>query len=523
MKKLYLATLATLLALAIGPAVADGITGYAGICKSTGRLCPNQLPPPLAAPVSGYITGTGTGTATVSATATSTGTLTATATVTGTFTAAGTGTVTGTGTLTATGVVTLTKTATGTVTKTVTGTGTGTSTTTEMHASIGNASAAPALLSIGTSGQTQFDPQGNETSSGNLTMTGDRTVADFGADGYSVSVGNGFQVPFLGFNARIDSSYFRYGRGSANSFAAGILHNPANGSLVFLSSPAPGWAKQQFSPRTLLQLDYQGNATFLGAVTGTGFTGHATSDLLLPASGVCSAGQVLTYLTTGAPTCVTNGSGTGIGCNGTCSSPSFAVFTDSTHVTNAPYTPAQASDITSAVNAAVNGSTGYVPYFSSAHTIGSLAPYATTPAANSVPISDSSGTLNAWITYHVQNIQALVGPSGSGSTSGLTPLNVIGSTFTAVSASGSVSVTATANVSTTAGLNTCVVTLLLNGSQIGVQGQTNAGVATVPVAGLGNFTGGSYSLTVTLTSNNGSYGCGTQAHSTQLIVTEYSN
>ena len=70
----------------------------------------------------------------------------------------------------------------------------------------------------------------------------------------------------------------------------------------------------------------------------TDITGHAGGDLYLP-TGLCSAGQVLTYLSSGAPTCVTNGSGTSIGCSGTCSAANWTVFADSTHITNASYVP----------------------------------------------------------------------------------------------------------------------------------------------------------------------------------------
>lgn len=48
--------------------------------------------------------------------------------------------------------------------------------------------------------------------------------------------------------------------------------------------------------------------------------------------------------------------------------------------------------------AAVSGTTGFVPYFSSANTLGNLAPYATSLAATAVPITDGSGTLNSFIT-----------------------------------------------------------------------------------------------------------------------------
>jgi hypothetical protein len=53
---------------------------------------------------------------------------------------------------------------------------------------------------------------------------------------------------------------------------------------------------------------------------------------------------------------------------------------------------------TSAVNTAVYGNAGYVPYFTGAHTIGNLAPYANSPATYSVPVSQGAPNLNAWIT-----------------------------------------------------------------------------------------------------------------------------
>jgi hypothetical protein len=78
-----------------------------------------------------------------------------------------------------------------------------------------------------------------------------------------------------------------------------------------------------------------------------------------------------------------------------------------------------AGTATTAVNGAVNGTPGWVPYFSAAHTISSLAPYATGISATSVPITDGSGTLNPFIT----------GATGSGNS-----VTVNGGRVTSVSA-----------------------------------------------------------------------------------------
>ena len=138
-------------------------------------------------------------------------------------------------------------------------------------------------------------------------------------------------------------------------------------------------------------------------MTGSYFAGHSSSDLLLP-YGVCSAGQVLTYLATGAPTCVTNGSGTGIGCSGSCSTGNWAQFTDSTHITNvaAPTYVSVGADAAGAAAAAVNaaipsGTVGGLTYLSGAHTLATTAPASQTPTANAVVQADTFGTLNPWV------------------------------------------------------------------------------------------------------------------------------
>jgi hypothetical protein len=61
--------------------------------------------------------------------------------------------------------------------------------------------------------------------------------------------------------------------------------------------------------------------------------GHGIADLWKPTS-VCATGQVMTYLTdNGVPTCVINGTGSGIGCSGgACTYGNWARFTDTTHI-----------------------------------------------------------------------------------------------------------------------------------------------------------------------------------------------
>jgi hypothetical protein len=61
--------------------------------------------------------------------------------------------------------------------------------------------------------------------------------------------------------------------------------------------------------------------------------GHGIADLWKPTS-VCATGQVMTYLTDNSvPTCVTNGTGSGIGCSGgACTYGNWARFTDTTHI-----------------------------------------------------------------------------------------------------------------------------------------------------------------------------------------------
>jgi hypothetical protein len=376
------------------------------------------LPPPYYT-ATGNLTGTGTGTATASTTATSTGTLIVTATVTGTATGAGTGTLTGTGTITATGYATLTKTATGTVSVTVTGTGTGTSTTTEVNASIGNASAAPALLSIGNSGQTQFDPSGNEVSSGTINLTGAGTTLAAGINGAKITLNSGTYAPAIGFNATYSGYQMKYGPGSNNQYGMAQLYDQSVGAMNFYTSLTPGYSGMNFTGTLVGQLDRLGDLLLYGALTSTNLTnnGHAIADLLLPAAGVCSAGQVLTYLTTGAPTCVTNGSGTGIGCSGTCSSPSFAVFTDSTHVTNAPYTPLGPNGVNGTHVTAINVSDGLVT------SVGSLSSSDVTSALGSVVTAGTYTKLTVNASGLVTNT-ANIGSSDVTTALGYTPMNV---------------------------------------------------------------------------------------------------
>jgi hypothetical protein len=339
--------------------------------------------------------------------------------------------------------------------------------------------------------------------------------------------------------------------------------------------------------------------------------------------------------------------GTGIGCSGTCSTGNWAQFTDSTHITNvaAPTYVSVGADAAGAAAAAVNaaipsGTVGGLTYLSGAHTLATTAPASQTPTANTVPISNSSGTLNSWITgagvttalgytplsgsgitggiarytgsntlassfgisatpgtasvaavsdgsgtlngwvthasgdviqgatgvagalalfsgaqtigpsfgisatpgtasvaavsdvsgtlngwvtKHVQSTTTYTGPPSDWSTSGSSPLTVIGQGVSASSSTGSLSIAAITNVSTNATLNSCAVTLYVNGAQVGVQSVSNAGVAAVPSAGTATFSGGGYMIAVTITSINGAYSCGTQAGLTQIIVTEYSN
>ena len=362
------------------------------------------LPLPYAT-ATGNLTGTGTGTATASTTDTSTGTLTVTATITGTFTAAGTGTITGTGTHTATGYATLTKTATGTATVTVTGTGSGTSTVTETNASIGNASAAPALLSIGTSGQAQFDAQGNEVSSGMIALTNSGLLLSAGNSGKSISMSQGSSLSMFGFNLRLAGSGYYYGAGSNLQYGGGWTFNPGTGNVALIVTGRTGYdgqAATTFSGQ--FNMDRSGNGNFTGYVAGTNldYTGHGIADLLLP-SGVCSAGQVLTYLSTGAPTCVTNGSGTGIGCSGSCSAGNFAKFTDSTHITNGSvasgdvtgalgFTPLSPNGVTGTHVTAINVSSGQVTSVGSLSSADVITALGYTPGSGTGNVSTSGLT-----------------------------------------------------------------------------------------------------------------------------------
>jgi hypothetical protein len=229
-------------------------------------------------------------------------------------------------------------------------------------------------------------------------MTGAGTVADFGVSPQTTSVGGGGGVSFLGFNAVDAVSSYKFGRGSAGSYGGGIAYDPSSGYMYFVQSGVTGWAGASFVGSNVLILDKVGNALFTGTVSGTNLSvaGHAIADLFLP-SGVCAAGTVLAYLSTGAPTCVTNGSGMGIGCSGTCSSPNWAVFTDSTHVTNASYPPAQASDITTAVNAAVSGTTNYVAKFTGTNSIGNSFPLVTGSTTSGIPVTDIYNYLTSFM------------------------------------------------------------------------------------------------------------------------------
>jgi hypothetical protein len=77
--------------------------------------------------------------------------------------------------------------------------------------------------------------------------------------------------------------------------------------------------------------------------------------------------------------------GTGISCAGDGTA-SVSTFYDASGAANA------------AVNAAVNGLTGYVAAFTGTHVISPIAHYSAAPAAGIFAMSDSGGTLNAFVT-----------------------------------------------------------------------------------------------------------------------------
>jgi hypothetical protein len=68
---------------------------------------------------------------------------------------------------------------------------------------------------------------------------------------------------------------------------------------------------------------------------------------------------------------------------------------------------------TSAVNAAVNGTSGYLAYFSGTHTVASAYPAGTTPNSGYVPVADSAARLDGWVSGYkmVSMAMSAAGPS----------------------------------------------------------------------------------------------------------------
>jgi hypothetical protein len=316
----------------------------------------------------------------------------------------------------------------------------------------------------------------------------------------------------------------------------------ATGANVAISATAPTGANQVLITTDTTHATWQTPAagvtlatttpaalTYGGAgAVGTGTTA-AKSDHVHPLAQITSA-QVTGAL---GYTPVSSGAGTvgalakysganaivpSFGISATPGTASVAAVSDGSGTLNGWVTHASGDVIQGATGVA-----GALALFSGAQTIGPSFGISATPGtASVVPVSDVSGTLNGWVTKHVQSITTYTGPPSNWSTSGGSPLTVIGQGVSASSSTGSLSIAAITNVSTTATLNSCAVTLYVNSAQVGVQSVSNAGVAAVPSAGTATFSGGGYTIAVTITSI-GAYSCGTQAGLTQIIVTEYSN
>jgi hypothetical protein len=204
------------------------------------------------------------------------------------------------------------------------------------------------------------------------------------------------------------------------------------------------------------------NSGFVNA-TNISQYGHALLDLQQPSS-VCTGGQVLTTTTTGQTQCVTNGSGTGIACSGSCSTSSMAKFASATAVTDAT------AGTDYLAPSAMSGTTGYIARFTGTNSVGNAAQYSLTPSALNIPVADGSGKLNAWVDSSITNMLTY---SDSGTT-----INPSGSWQDIISQSVTIDGTmmdidAEVTYSSSYGPNTqCEMRILVAGSQYGIIGWT---------------------------------------------------
>ena len=510
-------------------------SGPALLDSTTGQLNSSQSPRPFV-PINGpiIVSATGSKTQTYSSTSTAYQSATATFTATGSGVSAGTDTNSATGT--ATGTLTATTTTTGTQVLTLTGTATGTSTGTQWTAEIGNPSSGSYLfnvnnlLGVDKNGFVWFPPLGNTqlhvqqeynafTNGAVYTLHNPGLrINVFGSEGSAylggVSNAGGGDAPFsvMGFGSYLPGRIWM--RGSRYGDPTQLTTTP-----ILSIGGSVGGVPDKFRVLGNGQMYTQNMLTLQGGLVAT-YEVTSTST----ATATYSSGN--TYIVTNTTTSTASGTGpfimggnmtlsstatsggTGIGCSGTCSTGNWAQFTDSTHITNvaAPTYVSVGADAAGAAAAAVNaaipsGTVGGLTYLSGAHTLATTAPASQTPTANTVPISNSSGTLNSWVT----NTRVTDWYSNYASSNLTTPANgCIALTYVNVTStvtSNQFLIWSTAQAHTNAEGNlSCEMVIQIDGANIGLWGvasliTSNAQPSTMSTQGIYVLSPGPHTIT----------------------------
>ena len=182
------------------------------------------------------------------------------------------------------------------------------------------------------------------------------------------------------------------------------------------------------------------------------------------------------------------------------------------------------ADASGAANAAVSGTAGYIPYFSAAHVLSNFAEAATTATPSVIPVSDLSGTLNAWVSHPLYNFYTSIGPSSTKSTTGEN-VTLTSISFTPTVA-GVIYVHAESSmVSFTIGA--CILTVILDPSgantTIGVSSLATSngggdGYLHNSVSGVATVTAAAHILTAYMGSDTSPLACNSNANQTNIVL-----
>jgi hypothetical protein len=201
---------------------------------------------------------------------------------------------------------------------------------------------------------------GTGTGTATAVGTGTRRLLDATPVTLSVNVGTGA--------GQVASGSHNHGTGligtipkfdTISSFASSGLYLSASGEGIYPATAGGGPLGASYAPfsdaylsgtlewRDVATLSVQGSCT-----SGT-CTGNAKRNV------ACPSGQFVAGVdTAGDPVCSTpSSSASGMTCAGTCSTGNWVAFADSTHVTNAPFTPANSGNSIATTNGLQGGGT----------------------------------------------------------------------------------------------------------------------------------------------------------------------